>query len=124
MNRHPAADYAYPATDYGAMAQRYWQEWLPQRYAAITDPDSFFGRLSADVSHEIAELSGQMSAAHGNPPGEDFTDRVGRLNATRKQAEEIVLADLVLLPPEGEPKTRTRHDGPRLAGASGRGSCG
>ena len=36
----------------------------------------------------------------GNPPGEDFMDRVGRLNAIKKQAEEIILADRVLLRPE------------------------
>jgi hypothetical protein len=42
-----------------------------------------------------------MSLQAGNPPGEDFMDRVGRLNAIRKQAEEIVLADRVLLLPEG-----------------------
>ena len=41
-----------------------------------------------------------MRARAGNPPGEDYIARVGRLNALRKQAEEIVLAELVLLPPE------------------------
>ena len=35
-----------------------------------------------------------------NPPGEDYLARVARLNVLRKQAEEIVLADLILLPPE------------------------
>jgi hypothetical protein len=43
-----------------------------------------------------------MTAEAGNPAGKDFMERVGRLNAIRKQAEEIVLADLVLLPPEPE----------------------
>ena len=27
---------------YGVMAMRYWARWLPQQYAAISDPDSFF----------------------------------------------------------------------------------
>ena len=40
-----------------------------------------------------------MCARVGNPPGEDYLARVARLNALRKQAEEIVLADLILLPP-------------------------
>jgi hypothetical protein len=31
---------------------------------------------------------------------EDFLDRAGRLAAQRRQAEEIVLADVILLPPE------------------------
>jgi hypothetical protein len=41
-----------------------------------------------------------MRAQAGNPPGEDYLARVARLNALRRQAEEIVLADLILLPPE------------------------
>ena len=41
-----------------------------------------------------------MRAQDGNPPGEGHLARVARLNALRKQAEEIVLAALVLLPPE------------------------
>ena len=41
-----------------------------------------------------------MRAEEGNPPGEGYLARVARLNAMRKQAEEIVLAGLILLPPE------------------------
>ena len=32
--------------------------------------------------------------------GDDYLARVARLNAIRNQAEEIVLANLILLPPE------------------------
>jgi hypothetical protein len=94
------SEYAYPSGNYGAMARTYWQQHLPQRYAAIEDPDGFFDKLGAEVTREIGELSGQMTAEAPNPPGEDFLERVGRLNAVRKQAEEIVLADRVFLPPE------------------------
>ena len=45
-------------------------------------------------------LRAQMHAQAGNPPGEDYLARVAQLNALRKQAEEIVLADLALLLPE------------------------
>ena len=41
-----------------------------------------------------------MRAQAGNPSGEDYLVRVARLNALRKRAEEVVLADLILLPPE------------------------
>jgi hypothetical protein len=96
--------------EYGAMAMRHWKQHLPWRYAAAgDDPDAFFAQLGEEAAREVAELWGQMTAAHGNPAGEDFLDRVGRLNATRKQAEEIVLADMVLLPPEmGVPAQRQR----------------
>jgi hypothetical protein len=104
----------YGMTEYGAMARRYWQQWLPQRYAAIEDPDAFFDELGAEVTREIGELWGQMTAEAGNPPGEGFMDRVGRLNAIRKQAEEIILADRVLLPPE--PGTDDGEDGTEADG--------
>jgi hypothetical protein len=86
--------------EYGTMAQRHWQQWLPQRYAAIENPDAFFTELGEEVSGEIADRWAELKAEAGNPPGEDFTDRVGRLNALRKQAEETVLAERVLLAPE------------------------
>ncbi len=38
-----------------------------------------------------------MRAQAGNPPGEDY---LARRNAMRKQAEEIFLAGLILLPLE------------------------
>jgi hypothetical protein len=102
------ADYGYPVSDYGAIAKARWREFLPWRYAAAgDDPDAFFDALGAEVSREISDLWGQMTSRHGNPPGEDFTERGQRLNAMRKQAEEIVLADRVLLPPElGVPEQR------------------
>ena len=34
------------------------------------------------------------------PPGEGYLDRVGRLGQARRQAEEIVLAEMILLEPE------------------------
>lgn len=86
--------------EYGAMARTHWQQWLPQRYAAIENPDDFFADLGEDVAAEIADLWARLQSEADNPAGEDFLDRVGRLNALRKQAEEIVLNERVLLPPE------------------------
>lgn len=87
--------------EYGAMARDHWRQWLPSRYAAIEDPDAYFTAFGEEVAADIAGLWAEMSTQAGNPPGEDFMDRVGRLNALRKQAEEIILGDRVLLPPEG-----------------------
>lgn len=86
--------------EYGTIALKHWQQYLPSRYAAIEDPQAFFAELGEDVGAEIARRWAEMQAAAGNPPGEDFTDRIGRLNALKKQAEETVLAERVLLPPE------------------------
>jgi len=83
---------------YGAMARRHWARWLPQQYAAIEDPDSFFADLGERASDRIAEL--EIGFAGDPPPGEGYLDRVGRLGQARRQAEEIVLHDMILLEPE------------------------
>lgn len=86
--------------EYGAMARDHCRRWRPAAYAEITDPDSYFTDLGDRVAQEISDLWAELRARSGNPAGEDYIARVGRLNALRKQAEETVLADLVLLPPE------------------------
>lgn len=85
---------------YGAMAQRHWARWLPQQYAAIEDPDSFFTDLGERASDQIGEL--EYEFAGDPPPGEGYLDRVGRLGQARRQAEEIVLHEMILLEPEPE----------------------
>jgi hypothetical protein len=85
---------------YGRLALQHWKQWLPARYAAISDPEEFFTALGEQIAAEIASTWAEMSAVEGNPPGESYLDRVGRLNMIRKQAEEAVLDAMVLLPPE------------------------
>lgn len=83
---------------YGVTARRHWERWLPARYAAILDPDSFFSTLGEEVANRIAGLT--LDLAGDDPPAEDYLTKVGRLNMARLQAEEIVLPEQVLLPPE------------------------
>jgi hypothetical protein len=86
--------------EYGAIAHQHWKRWRSASYAAITDPTAYFSDLGEQAAGEIARLWAQMRAQVGNPPGEDYLTRVSRLNAMYKQAEEIVLAELILLTPE------------------------
>ena len=83
---------------YGAMAERHWRRWLPERYQAIQDPDSFFSILGEETAIQIADLA--VVLAGDDPPGEGYLEKVGRLNMARLQAEERVLAERVLLEPE------------------------
>jgi len=83
---------------YGSMAQRHWARWLPGRFAMIENPNSFFSDLGNQASDRIAELAGRF--AGDQPPGEGYLDRVGRLGQARRQAEEIVLHEMILLEPE------------------------
>lgn len=85
---------------YGAMARSHWERWLPQRYATITDPDSFFLALGLETARQIDELATEL--AGDDQPGEGYLEKAGRLTAARSQAEEIILPQQVLLPPESE----------------------
>jgi hypothetical protein len=89
---------------YGAMARSHWARWLPQRYATITDPDSFFSTLGQETARQIDELTTEL--AGDDQPGEGYLAKAGRLTAARSQAEEIILPQQVLLAPEPE----TRED--------------
>ena len=83
---------------YGEMAQRHWARWLPRQYAAIEDSDSFFSDLGSRVEARIDDLADQL--AGDGPPGEGYLARGGRIGQARRQAEEIVLTEMVLLEPE------------------------
>jgi hypothetical protein len=85
---------------YGAMARSHWARWLPQRYATIEDPDSFFSTLGEEAARQIDELTAEL--AGDDQPGEGYLAKAGRLTAARSQAEEIVLPQQILPPPEQE----------------------
>jgi hypothetical protein len=88
---------------YGKRAQLHWQQWRPQEYSQITDPEGFFTELGEQAQTQINDL--QITMAGEDPPGETYLDKVGRLNMARMRAEEAVMADLLL-----EPETGTDQD--------------
>ena len=56
---------------YGLMAQQHWARWLPARYAAIEDPDSFFSDLGNQAEARIGSLAAELAGndqAGGGPP--------------------------------------------------------
>jgi len=83
---------------YGLMAQRHWEQWLPGRYAAIEDPGSFFSDLGKQAEARIDSLASEL--AGNDQPGEGFLAKAGRLGEARHRAEQIVLSEDILLPPE------------------------
>src|SRR5579875_2147938 len=80
------------------MARSHWARWLPQQYATISDPDSFFSAIVQEAARQIDELTTEL--AGDDQPGEDYLAKAGRLTAARSQAEEIILPQQVLPPPE------------------------
>jgi hypothetical protein len=93
---------------YGLMAQKYWARWLPARYAQIEDPGSFFSDLGKQAAERIDSLA--LTLAGDDQPGEGYLSKAGRLGQARHQAEEIVLADLILLKPEPGAGEETEED--------------
>ena len=89
---------------YGEMARSHWQEWLPERYATISDPDSFFSAIGEEAERQIDELADQLAGP--GQPGEGYLERVGKLTAARSQAEEIILPQAVLPEPEDTDETQ------------------
>ena len=83
---------------YGAMARDHWMRWLPARWAAISDPDSFFSDLGTRTEERIDQLAAEL--AGDDRPGEEYLEKAGRLGEARHRAEEIVLPEEVLLPPD------------------------
>ena len=96
---------------YGQMARSHWQAHLPQRYATISDPDSFFSAIGEEAERQVDELAGQIAGP--GRPGEGYLERAGRLTAARGQAEEIILPQAVLPEPEDQ-------DGSQPSAAPGR----
>jgi len=96
---------------YGEMARSHWQTHLPQRYATISDPDSFFSAIGEEAERQIDELASQIAGP--GQPGEGYLERAGSLTAARSQAEEIILPQTVLPEPEDQ-------DGSQPATATGR----
>jgi hypothetical protein len=84
---------------YGRQAQEAWKAASPTRYSQIQDPEDFFTKLGEEAQEQVDGLL--LKIAGPDPQDEGYLEKVGRLNAARNQAEEIVRYDL-LSPPETE----------------------
>ena len=85
---------------YGVEAQAYWQRFLPQRYAAIPDPQAHFTALGEQIEQQVGDLWDELVKKDQAPAGESHLERVGRLQQLKENAERIVFDDVVRLPPE------------------------
>jgi hypothetical protein len=87
---------------YGRLARDHMERYLPSRYAQIDNPDRYFSELEDEIGDRVREL--QPILAGEAPPGEGWLEMVGRMNMARLMAEEVVFAEMVLLPPEVDPE--------------------
>jgi hypothetical protein len=84
---------------YGRMAIRHWETTDPGRFQQIpeSDREPFFTELGERAEMEIQQLQDELAGP--DPPEESYLEKVGRLSMARLQAEEKVLAELILIPP-------------------------
>jgi hypothetical protein len=88
---------------YGWRAQRYWQEYLPERFAQIDNPEEFFTDLGEQMAQQVDELA--FALAGPDLPGEGYLEKVGRLNMARLSAEEQVTREMLPASDDEEPTT-------------------
>ena len=84
--------------NYGRQAQQHWTRVAPGRVRELEDAEAFFTDLGEQVEQQIANM--WPAIAGPDVPGESVLEKTGRLNAARRQAEEIALSELVWLPQE------------------------
>lgn len=80
---------------YGELAMRMVRDFDPQRWEAMAEEsrETFFSTLGDQIHDQVMNLEDQVAGP--DLPGETFLEKVGRLNAAKMTAEEIVLKELV-----------------------------
>lgn len=94
--------------EYGQLAKTHWETVLTTRMQELEDPEGFFTQLGEQVQEQITETTLALEAQ--TQFSADYLTQVGQRNTLRAQAREMVLHDLVYLPPE-----TPEDDSPELA---------
>jgi hypothetical protein len=93
---------------YAKLAMHHWATTDPARYATIENPQAFFRELGEQAEAQIQELAARLAGP--DQPGEEYLQKVGRLNMARLQAEEAVLSDLIWIAEPAAAETTTPTD--------------
>jgi hypothetical protein len=82
------------------LAHRHWREHLPNAYASITDPDTWFQNLADEAQARIDDLADALAGEA--PDGENYGDALARHTTARHMAEEQVIREMLLVTPEAD----------------------
>ncbi|MDF1480332.1 hypothetical protein PYV02_14700 [Leifsonia sp. H3M29-4] len=77
---------------YGLQIRDRWTRTAPSSLAAIEDQQSFFSELGDQVLTTVNELVPKLAGP--DPVDEPYLQKVGRLRAATKAAEELAMADV------------------------------
>ncbi len=83
---------------YGQHAMEVWRTIVPEEYSRLENPLEFFTQLGEEAAIQVENLGREIAGP--DTPGESYLEKVGRLNAARSQAEEIVRAETLTPHPE------------------------
>ncbi len=83
---------------YGQLALEHWRTHRPAALASMADPEGHFDRLGTVVETQVGDLRDQILG--GQRPGEDLEAYRLRSYQARRQAQEVVLGELVWVEPE------------------------
>lgn len=93
---------------YGKFAQDTWKMLAPRQYELIVNPEEWFTDLGKEAENAVGDLS--VKIAGQDLPEESYLEKVGRLNAAKTQAEEIVRVEM--LTPQAEELTEDEDQEP------------
>lgn len=83
---------------YGRMAYDHASQHQPKSFASMADPITHFSRLGEEVENRVTTLRDQLLGSLR--PSESLEDYRQRSYQARRQAEEVVLAEMVWTEPE------------------------
>ena len=87
-----------PLNYYGELVRHQWEGCLPDIYQQIRDPRSFFAILGQMIAQRVDEHADYL--AGDDPPDEEYLDKVARLTAALDRAQQRVLGEYLLIPPD------------------------
>ena len=102
-----------PLNYYGELARRQWEGCLPETCQQIRDPGAFFAVLGEMIAQRIDELAGHL--AGDGQHGEGYLAKVARLTVARQHAQQWVLGEYLLLPPDEDRPTVVDRSHPSWA---------
>jgi hypothetical protein len=88
---------------WGDLAREHWQRHLPERYAALADPDRFFDDLDLEATaYYVAIRDGQLAGINPNNGTIGWAEFLKRVSWANQTAREIVGTELIYLPGEDD----------------------
>lgn len=93
---------------YGRMAERQWTAVAPLRVATLPDPVRFFSELGETLQAEVSDLAATLAGP--DPVGESYLAKVARLRTATREAEEIVMRQLMWAGDPGLPLEQAREE--------------